>query len=197
MKIVTPKRTLLLLFILVLLILCLPIGFRFIRASSNIAFLGDSITQGWSYPRVNLGRYGNTTAQMMARFPTQVTGHHYKQVVILGGTNDVLLGIDPAVTVRNLQEMAEATIQTGAQPILCEIPPIFHSFNRANKTDYSQNVYALNQRIVQLAAGHKWTLIDYYDPIIGHPSYSSDGVHFKRRGYAVMEWTFFRERNLN
>lgn len=129
---------------------------------------------------------------MATRFPVEVAGHRYREVIILGGTNDVLLHIDPAVTIHNLLEIADAAMQLSAQPVLCEIPPIFHPYNPADKTNYSQEVYALNQRIVRLAAEHQWKVIDYYDPILGHPSYSSDGVHLRRRGYAVMEWALFR-----
>jgi lysophospholipase L1-like esterase len=164
-----------------------------IEASANTAFLGDSLTEEWVYPRVNLGIYGNTTAQMFARFPAQIQGHHYRRVVILGGTNDVLLRIDPTVTIHNLQEIGTYTVQAGAQPVLCEIPPIFHSFDPNDKTDYSNQVHTLNQQIIQLAAAHKWKLVDYYDPLLGHPGYSSDGVHMKHRGYIIMEWTYLRE----
>ena len=77
--------------LLVLFLLCLPIAYHLIKASANTAFLGDSLTEEWVYPRVNLGIYGNTTAQMFARFPAQIQGHHYRRVVILGGTNDLSL----------------------------------------------------------------------------------------------------------
>src|ERR1700678_3493487 len=110
------------------LLLSLLAGCRLIKADPDAAFLGDSITQGWYYPRANFGVFGNTSAQMLARFPSSIPGHHYKQVVILGGTNDVLLGVDPSVTIRNLAELGRETTQAGAEPVLCEIPPIFHSY---------------------------------------------------------------------
>lgn len=91
--------------------LLIAVGCRVFKASAEVAFMGDSITEGWAYPRDNFGVYGNTTAQMVARFPAQVPGHHFKRVVILGGTNDVLLGIAPADTVDNLRKMANLTIQ--------------------------------------------------------------------------------------
>jgi lysophospholipase L1-like esterase len=179
--------------LLAVAVLCFPTIRRLYKAPHDVAFLGDSLTQGWAYPQANFGIFGNTTAQMAGRFETQIAGHPYKKVVILGGTNDVLLGINPSETIHNLEGIAEKAEREGAQPVLCEIPPIFHSYNLADKTDYSNKVRALNQQIASLAAGHRWQLIDYYDPILGHPDYSSDGVHMKRRGYAVMEWTFLRE----
>ncbi len=178
---------------LVLFLLCLLTGCRLFKASSNTMFLGDSLTEGWSYPQANLGIFGNTTARMAARFPGQIAGHRYQWVVILGGTNDVLLGIDPAVTIQNLEKIGNYAIEAGAQPVICEIPPIFHNYNLADKTDYSTRVHVLNDKIAQLSAQHRWGLVDYYHPLLGHPTYSSDGVHLNRRGYAVMEWTFLRK----
>jgi len=174
-------------------VLCFAALYRLYKAPHDVAFLGDSLTQGWTYPQANFGIFGNTTAQMAVRFETQIAGHPYKRVVVLGGTNDVLLGINPSETIHNLEGIGEKAEREGAQPVLCEIPPIFHSFNLADKTDYSNKVRSLNQQIANLAAEHRWKLIDYYDPILGHPDYSSDGVHMKHRGYAVMEWTFLRE----
>ena len=157
------------------------------KADSHIAFLGDSITQGWKYPAVNLGIHGNTTAQMLDRFPREVAGHGYKTVVILGGTNDVLTGVAPDTTVQHLETLAEEALEQHAQPVLCEIPPIFHDFNPSDPHDFSPEVKDLNRRIAALAAMHGWKLVDYYTPLEGHPAYSSDGVHMKRRGYEAME----------
>lgn len=170
-----------------LLLLLLPAGCRVFKASPQVAFIGDSLTEGWPYPSANFGIYGNTTAQMLQRFPALIPGKGFRQVVILGGTNDVLLGIDPETTIRNLEKIANLSVRAGAQPLLCEIPPIFHSFTPSDKADYSGKVRALNQRIVALAAKHNWLLIDYYHPLLGHPHFVSDGVHMKKLGYAVME----------
>jgi lysophospholipase L1-like esterase len=170
-------------------------GCRLLHAGPNIAFLGDSITESWRYPVVDFGVHGNTTAQMLNRFDRLVPGHGYTTVVILGGTNDVLLGIEPRTTIQNLEQIGERTAEQHAEPILCEIPPIFHSYNHADSKDYTPQVLDLNGRIIQLAAAHRWKLVDYYAPLANHPSYSSDGVHMKRRGYLVMEWALLHQLN--
>jgi lysophospholipase L1-like esterase len=190
---VQPRRKYWIAFALLLFGLSLYLGSTLLKASSDVAFLGDSITQGWFYPSVNLGIYGNTTEQMGKRLQAQLPAHSYKRVVIMGGTNDILRGVDSTVTLRNLTSIATLTAQSGAQPVLCEITPIFHSFNPADTTDYSAQVHDLNEKIVQLASAHNWKLIDYYHPMVGHPSFSSDGVHMKWRGYMVMEWAYLRE----
>jgi lysophospholipase L1-like esterase len=191
---VAVRKSVLFVALPVLLLICLyPFWIRLFRAPADVAFLGDSLTHGWFYPQDNLGIYGNTTAQMEARFPSELQGRHYRWVVILGGTNDTLLKVDQAVTIRNLDELAAMALHSGAQPVLCEIPPIFHSFNPQDGTDYSGAVEELNRKIAQLAASRNWKLIDYYHPFLGHPALSSDGVHLTRPGYAVMEWTLLRE----
>jgi acyl-CoA thioesterase-1 len=173
--------------VLSLLLLCLLSGCHLIHADAHVAFLGDSLTQGWQYPRVNYGVHGNTTAQMLTRFPRLIPGHGYTTVVILGGTNDILLHINPDTTLHNLELLASQTMQQQAEPILCELPPIFHNYDPTDTQDYGPMVTDLNHRIAQLAAIHHWKLIDYYTPIAGHPDFSSDGVHMKRSGYLAME----------
>jgi hypothetical protein len=121
-------------------------GCRLWHAGQRVAFLGDSITEGWYYPTVNFGVHGNTTTQMLDRFDRLIPGHGYNTVVILGGTNDILLGIDPGTTTQNLQKLAERTIQQHAEPVLCEVPPIYHSYNHADTRNYRPQVLELNSR---------------------------------------------------
>jgi acyl-CoA thioesterase-1 len=179
--------------IFTLLLLCALTGCRLVHGSARVAFIGDSITESWAYPTVNYGVHGETTAQMLARFPRLIPGHGYAAVVILGGTNDVLLKVDPEITVRNLERMAQLTTEDHAEPVLCEIPPIFHSFVKGDMHDYRPQVVELNRRIAMLAAAHHWRLTDYFTPLDNHPTYSSDGVHLKRRGYLLMEAALLRQ----
>jgi lysophospholipase L1-like esterase len=175
-----------------LLSLCLLSGCRVFKGDKRVAFLGDSITHGWAYPAANFGIPGNTTQQMLERDAAVLAGHGYAKVIILGGTNDVLLGIEPEITVSNLEKIALAVQRSGAEPVLCEIPPIFHSFKVDDAKDYSNDVRRLNGQIARLAAEHRWRLVDYYNPLRYHPHVSSDGVHMKRRGYLLMEIALLR-----
>ncbi len=144
-------------------------GCRLIHAGQNVAFLGDSITEGWHYPVVNFGVHGNTTTQMLGRFDRLIPGHGYNAIVILGGTNDILQGANPTTTIQNLEELGDLAAEQHAEPILCEIPPIFHNFDRSDKKDYTPQVLDLNNRIIRLAAAHHWRLVDYYTPLVHHP----------------------------
>ena len=144
-KEVHSKRLSTTLLLSVLLSLCLLTGCRIFKADSQVAFLGDSITQVWSYPTKNFGVFGNTTLQMLERAPKVTSGQRYEKVIILGGTNDVLLGVAPKTTVSNLEKIGLAVQRSGAEPVLSEIPPIFHNFNRKDTKDYSDEVRILNQ----------------------------------------------------
>jgi lysophospholipase L1-like esterase len=159
------------------------------HASRRVAFMGDSITQGWAFPRANFGIFGQTTAQMLARFPNQIPNRNFRSVVILGGTNDTLLGIDPAFTIANLSRMVDLARAAGVEPILAEIPPIYKQNGR-----FLPAVQRLNAGIVTLAATKHVRLADYYDALLNHPSCFSDGTHLKRRGYLRMEVALLQTR---
>jgi acyl-CoA thioesterase I len=160
------------------------------RASDDYAFLGDSITFGWNLPRHNLGVYGQTSAQILARYPTQVHGHPYSRLYILAGTNDTWQHIDPGTTIANLSRLVDLAQADHIQPILAEIPPMFIEQGR-----YQPAVRELNRRIVELAQSRHVTLVDYYDAIGDRRSFSGDGVHLKRRGYLAMELALLRSSN--
>lgn len=115
----------------------------------NTVFLGDSITigstdtsgsgiqnQGSAWPTHmvmasqgrmrlirNAGISGNTSAQMLARFDTDVTPWKPEVVVVVAGTNDV--GADPAFAnwQANMQAIVAKIRAIGAVPILGAIYP--------------------------------------------------------------------------
>lgn len=162
---------------------------RLNRASGSVAFLGDSITQGWHLPRENFGIHGQTTAQMLERFQRQVPGH--RSVVILGGTNDTLLGIDVSETIANLDAMLTLARRDGVEPVLSEIPPIYRDAGK-----FLPAVERLDAAIAGLAQTRHVPLVDYHAALLGHPDAFSDGTHLKRRGYLRMELALLRVKNI-
>jgi len=155
----------------------------FPKANRNIAFMGDSITFLWWLPTTNLGISGNTTIQMLARFPEQVLGHGYKAVVILGGTNDardkkIPVDTEVSTATANIEAMAESAEKEGMEVVLCQIPPI---------QGLNSRVTPLNDAIAGLAEAHHYKLVNYYSPMLGHPEYFHDGIHPDDEGYFVMQ----------
>jgi len=156
---------------------------RYPQANANIAFMGDSITAFWWLPKSNLGVYGNTTDQMLARYPSEIPSHGYKAIVILGGTNDVRVPSVPIqqavdAAMNGIEQMAALADQENLEVVLCKIPPI---------QDLDSRVVALNTQIESFAQQHNYKLVDYYTPMIGHPEYFRDGEHPNDQGYFVMQ----------
>jgi lysophospholipase L1-like esterase len=145
--------------------------------------MGDSITAYWPLPYNNLGVAGNHASEMLARFPSQVLGQGYSRVVILAGTDDFwfpIAGSDQAI--QQIAEMAQMASAAGIEVVLCELPPLAPG----NGIDYTTYVLAFNASLQQLAALNGYLLVDYYDPMVGHPEYFVDGVHPNQTGYYYM-----------
>lgn len=155
------------------------------HANPNIAFIGDSITNYWSLPATNLGVPGDTTTMMLARFPSEVLGHDYKVVVILGGTNDIRniyasLDKEVATAIANIGNMAAQAQKAKLIVVLCSVPPV-ESADEAGRPE------ALNAQIAKLAKAQGYLYVDYYTPMAGHPEYFKDELHPNGEGYAVMK----------
>lgn len=167
--------------------------------------LGDSLTRMNSDPRwdflgtdswfaidscdgrmaygYDAGVSGDTTAQMLARFPTDVAARHPQQVIILGGTNDVLQHVPAPVTISHLRQLIEESRVLGASVAIGTIPPI----DGSPSTDA---VDGLNARIEALAAGTHSPLIDFHAAVAEgdayRPGWTVDGVHPALRGAEAM-----------
>ncbi len=148
----------------------------------STAFMGDSITQWWPMPLNDRGIAGQTTTQMVGRFESDVLNQGFSRVVILGGTNDTIQGIDPAITLANLTTMAQQAASGGLRPILATIPPLFNS-----QGYFSAQVFSLNTSIRELAQRNGLLLLDYYAALVQHPEFFRDGIHPNPDGYTAME----------
>jgi hypothetical protein len=157
------------------------------QASARVAFMGDSLTQGWSFPRANFGIYGQTTGEMLERFPRQIDSGGFREVIILGGTNDTLLGVDRNVTLKHLGRMVDEAHAHGVSPVLAQIPPIYRGDGI-----YLPAVRTLDDGIVALGREKGVPVIDYFSALEGQRTAYSDGIHLKRRGYLRMEWALLK-----
>jgi lysophospholipase L1-like esterase len=152
--------------------------------NSSTFFIGASIIDYWPMPLHKDGVVGDTSAQVLARFRSDVLNQGYARVIILCGTNDVLQG-DPNLATElpaNLQAMASMATSAGIEVVLSELPPLSGSFASLNP-----NIISANAAIAQMAAQNGYLVVDYYTPMAGHPEYFSDGIHPNASGYVVME----------
>lgn len=150
--------------------------------NDKTVFLGDSITYFWSLPEHNAGIPGQNTAQIEARFQTDVVQSSLPQVIILTGANDVRVATpDYPRIMANIQKMVAQGKAAGIRVILCELTPI---------TCCDTQVQTLNAMIKDYASTQNLVLIDYYTPMAGKDStYLKDGLHPNDLGYAVMDDT--------
>ena len=87
------------------------------KDQNSVVFLGDSITQGWGadfkgkFPGMKLanrGIGGDTTRGMLIRLNEDVLELNPAAIVLLLGTNDIEVGIDPEAIGRNFRKIIAA-----------------------------------------------------------------------------------------
>lgn len=171
------------------------------------AFLGDSITQGWTdlstgqvgdhswfYGLVSgadapltfaagVAEHGMTTAWMVEHVRDALASQP-DLLFVLGGTNDVASGIDPAETMRNLEAIGLAANQAGTRVVYVTLPPF------SNPT-LDEKGRALSDQIRSLASREGALLVDPSAALRGPDGgwasgLTDDGIHPNPDGVAVM-----------
>jgi lysophospholipase L1-like esterase len=178
--------------------------------SSDVVFMGDSITDAWPQPRfgaffpgknyVGRGISGQTTPQMLIRMRPDVIALKPKVVVILGGTNDIAGNTGPMTDEQiegNLASMAELATANGIKVVLSSITPVsnYHVPNPNAVPQTTQRpltrVRAINDWIRQYAAAQRHQYLDYFPAMIDDKGMlkaelSGDDLHPNAAGYAIM-----------
>jgi lysophospholipase L1-like esterase len=128
----------------------------------------------------NAGVPGNTTAQMRARLDSDVYAYHPDVLFVLGGTNDLGLGISGSATIANLRAILVGAKAHGIMVILIVVPPDKY-------TSMAPRIDSLNTAIVNLARSQRVTYVDIHSPLTSsrgtfYPKYTTDGIHFTSLG---------------
>jgi len=168
-------------------------------------FMGDSITEQWwkdaDFFRNNnyqaRGISGQTTAQMLVRFRSDVLNLHPKYVAIMAGTNDIAGNnglIAPEKIVENLISMCELARANKIKVLLCSITPVNrYGWSKLMTDDPSEIIMGINAELAAYAARTRGvTYVNYFDalktPTNGiRPEYSPDGVHLTMDAYKIVE----------
>ena len=167
----------------------------------RIVFMGDSITENWTlgdpgffeHGIVGRGISGQTTAQMLVRFQSDVVALHPQMVHILGGTNDVAGNTGPTSAQdfkNNIMSMVQIARSNRIEVVLGAIPPSA-AFNWRPQVDPKPWIKQLNGWLRDYARQSGIGFIDYYAPLVGpsgefRTDLSNDGVHPNRSGYRLM-----------
>jgi lysophospholipase L1-like esterase len=169
--------------------------------SRRVIFMGDSITENWAlgdpgffdHGLINRGISGQTTAQMLVRFQSDVVALRPQIVHILGGTNDIAGNTGPTTArdfENNIKSMVQIARSNGIRVILGSIPPAA-TFSWRPEVDPKPWINKLNIWLRGYAMQSGVEFIDYF-PVLAGPSgefranLSNDGVHPNRSGYRLM-----------
>ncbi|MFT4094908.1 MAG: SGNH/GDSL hydrolase family protein [Niabella sp.] len=171
---------------------------------TDVVFIGNSITEGWVHQHPEFfsdnhytgrGISGQTSAQMLLRFQSDVVALKPGVVVINAGTNDIAENTgayNQDFTFNNIKAMADIAQNNGIKVILTSVLPAAGFPWRKEITDASQKVDALNSRLKQYAHDHKLIYMDYNAAMRDakggmREGLSKDGIHPNIEGYAIME----------
>ena len=135
---------------------------------------------------LNRGINGDLTSGMLERFSRDVVDEKANYVIILGGTNDLGWGFDPAMIVQNLTSMYDVALNMGIMSVACSVPSIL-GFDELIPPRLK-----LNRMIRMEAEKRSIPFVDFFtataDPQTNRLSEdnSADGLHLTPKGYQQM-----------
>lgn len=179
--------------------------------STQVVFLGDSITDAWDDPMyggffpgkpyVNRGIGGQTTPQMLIRLKPDVLAFTPRVMVLLAGTNDIAGNTGPMTDEdiqNNLAAIAELASAHGVKVVLASILPTSDHHYQPERGGPPQTsrrplerINGLNKWLRDYAASHGHVYLDYYSAVVDgngmlKAEFSEDDLHPNARAYDVM-----------
>lgn len=156
--------------------------------------------RGWVLVR---GVCGETTQDMRLRFQEDVLDHRPQVAIILGGTNDLGLGLSPVIVMENLRFFYEQAQAHGILPVAVTVPSLRDDAGQDEVFEKNQSFrgltpvveraislrLVLNQSIKDLSRDRHIPVVDWFAETceVGTqalaPKYSNDGLHLNTMGY--------------
>jgi lysophospholipase L1-like esterase len=169
----------------------------------RVVLFGDSHVGAWhpakyfpGRPYVNRGIGGQTTAQMLVRFRADVIDLKPRAVLILGGTNDVLIHLRKLPfeqTVDNYASMADLAREHNIKVIFAAVPPVndYRGEKWTARLEHPDSIQRLNEWLKNYCATNGCIFLDYYDQLVDQKGMmknelSDDGEHFNDEGYKLI-----------
>lgn len=174
------------------------------KDENRVVFIGNSITDNWTRDHgeffeenpsyVNRGISGQTSAQMLLRFRSDVIELKPKVVVISAGTNDIA-GNRGAISIEgiagNIFSMVELAKANGIKVVLASVLPA-SSYSWSPSLEPADKIIELNKLIKSYAKKNNVFYLDYYTLMVNKngglkKELGRDTVHPNGKGYEVME----------
>ena len=174
---------------------------------AKVVFMGNSITYNWyrfhkeffekNPGYVCRGISGQVTAQMLARFRTDVIDLKPETVVILAGTNDIAMNqgyVSIDHIFENIVSMAELARFNKINVVLCSVLPADrYNWSWEISTERAiKSIQELNEKLKAYADREGIPYADFYTKMADTnqaliKDYQQDPVHPNLAGYRVME----------
>lgn len=176
----------------------------------KVVLFGDSITENWYtldekfFDENNFagrGISGQTSAQLLSRFRSDVVNLHPEYVAILVGINDFAMnrGEIPAKDILdNVISMCELAKVNGIKPMLCSLVPCRKIGWLPQRNNIAEEVIAYNSQLKDYAVRNGIAYVDYHTPMADldgglKPQYNYDEVHVTVPAYRKMEEIFLKK----
>lgn len=174
-------------------------------AQVNAVFMGNSITRLWNtYHGSSFFQYNNylgkgidgqVTAQMLARFQSDVINNKPKVVVIMAGINDIARnqGYIAIEQIRdNIATMASRATEAGAKVVICSVLPASGFGWTSAVPQPASVVRTLNTLLEEMARRNNYTWVEYHAAFVNtvngmNTQFCSDRVHPLATGYELLE----------
>ena len=176
---------------------------RHSSGAPRVVFMGDAITELWkvAHPEffvegfIDRGVKGQTTGQMLVRFRQDVIALKPSVVHLLAATNDFAGNAGPtsAEAIRNnIISMVELALANDIRVVIGSVTPAGSFPWRPAVTDVAQHIVDFNEWLRRFAKERGLIYVDYHEALADErdamkQTFSNDGVHPNRDGYAAME----------
>ncbi|HBV06366.1 MAG TPA: acylhydrolase [Gemmatimonadetes bacterium] len=168
----------------------------------RVVFYGNSITDTWAslFPEMFPGKHylgrgisGQTTPQMLVRFPQDVIRLEPDVVVILAGTNDIAGNTGPSsqeMIEDNIISMVYLAKANAISVVLCSVLPV-SDYPWKPGLNPGPEIVELNAWMKQFAQDEGLVYVDYHSEMLNDRlglarELTYDGVHPNHAGYQVM-----------